>query len=323
MKKFFVFKFGIIVVITIVSAISFSNCNRRSQETIRIGYLPIAAELPLFVAVEKEYFREEGLDIKLFRFTSSNDLGNAATADNVDIMAGTASNVIFDIGYVSGKKHLAIAVNPYSNTKNHITDYLLVNKNSNINSIKDLKGKKIASFPGSVNKIFTFLIFEKYGISRDSIDYFELLPKDWEIALKTNRVDAISALEPVATQIMKDEVGRSIFPGFYADLMPDVPLSAHWISYDYYNRTKRDKIEKILRVYNKAIDFCRDSTNIARTYLSKYANVRKDIINDVNLNPWQKRDEINADQFQKYINLLYDNKALQNNENINDYLIPY
>lgn len=115
----------------------------------------------------------------------------------------------------------------------------------------------MASFPGSVNRIFCYLILEKHGVPRDSYEYIELLPKDWQTALQTGQIDAVSALEPSASQIMKDGVGVSIFPGFYADLMPDVPLSAHWIAADFYSRANKKQIAAILEVYDRAIDFCR------------------------------------------------------------------
>lgn len=289
---------------------------------IRIGYLPVAAELPLFVAIEEGYFKEAGIEFELERFASSNELGNAATADRIDVLAGSASNVIFDIGHVSGKKHLVFAVNPYSNTSGHVTDHLLVRKDAGITKLDQLKGKKIASFPGSVNRIFTNLILEKYGVPRTSYEYIELLPKDWQPALQTGQVDAVSALEPSATQIIHDGVGVSIFLGFYADLMPDVPLSAHWIAADFYARADKKQIAAFLNAYEKAIDFTRRDITTAKKYLVKYANVREDILAEVNLNPWKKLHEIDMEQFQRYIDLLASNNALQSKVSIKDYVLP-
>lgn len=305
------------------------GCNNRPGDTsqntwpkLRIGYLPVAAELPLFVAVEQGYFQKAGIQVELIRLASSNDMGNAATADKIDILAGAASNVIFDIGTVSGKRHLIFTVNPYSNTPGHVTDYLIVRKNSGITNLTDLKGKKIASFPGSVNRIFTYLILEKHGVPRDSYSYSELLPKDWEPALQTGSVGAVSALEPNATQIIKDGVGVSIFPGFYADLMPNVPLSGHWVAADFYARADKKQLAAFIDAYEKAVMFCREHEKEAKTYLVKYAEVRQDILDDVNLNPWENLSEIDTKQFQSYIDLLADNKALQAKVNISDYLLP-
>lgn len=212
--------------------------------------------------------------------------------------------------------------NPYSNTPGHVTDDLIVGKNSGIKSLTDLKGKKIASFPGSVNRIFTYLILEKHGVPRNSYTYSELPPKDWEPSLASGAIDAVSALEPTATQIIKDGVGVSIFSGFYADLMPDVPLSGHWVSADFYGRADKAQLAAFLTAYDQAIQFCREHEKEAKSYLVKYASVREDTLADVNLNPWKRLSEIDSKQFQAYIDLLAANQALQSQVNISDYLLP-
>lgn len=299
-----------------------TETSRGKWPTLRIGYLPLAAELPLFVAVEQGYFKRAGIEVELIKFASSNAIGEAATHDQIDVLAGCASNVIFDIGYVSGKKHLLFAVNPYSNAPNHVTDHIIVRTNSGITTLSDLKGKKIASFPGSVNRIFTSLILEKHGVPRDSYSYIGLQPQDWQPSLASGAIDAVSAVEPYATQIIKDGTGVSIFPGFYADLMPDVPLAGHWIAADFYSRVDKAQLTAFINAYDQAIQFCREHEREAKAYLVKYANVRPDIVADVNLNPWKRLTEVDSLQFQAFINILVENSSLQSRVTFSEYLLP-
>ena len=300
-----------------------ASCNSRVEHNkIRIGYLPLAAELPLFVALEKGYFDEEGLKVEISRFASSNDLVNAATSGQIDLIAGAATNVILDVGHVSGKKHLLFCVNPYSDKPGYVTDHFLVQYQSTITGFSQLKSKRIAGFPGSVTKIFINLILEKYGVPRGSYEYIELLPKDWESALQTDQIDALLATEPVATQIILDKAGKSIYPGFVAALMPNVPLSGHWISAEFYKKENIDLIKKIIKIYDKSIDYCRSNAELAKLYLAKYANVREDILNSVNLNPWQKQSEISYETIQNLIDLLYSNQCILSKESISNYKLP-
>lgn len=317
------FWFGALVVLVILGGVFFAADQKPQTSvwpTVRVGYLAVAAELPLFVAVEQKYFSAEGLTVELQQFTSSNELGNAATADRVDIMAGTASNVVFDIATSSGKQHRAFAFNIYSNRPNHVTDHLLVKSGSEIKALTQLRGKRVASFPGSVNKIFVQLILEKHGVPRDTYEYTELPPPNWGPALQSGAIDAVSALEPTATQIVKDGIAVSIFPGFYADLMADVPLSGHWLAADYLQRADPKQIAAFLRAYDKAIQFCREHESEARQYLAKYANVREDIVGDVDLNLWLRRAEIDVAALQGYVDLLADNGALLKKVNANEFL---
>jgi NitT/TauT family transport system substrate-binding protein len=301
--------------VTVLLLLALNQSNRRPMTAeewpvVRIGYLPIAAELPLFVAIEEGFFTDEGLEFELARFTSSNELGNAATADQVDVMAGTASNVVFDLFNVSQKRHHLLAINPYSDRPGHVTDHLIVRRDSGITELSQLRGKRIASFPGSVNRIFVNLILEKYGVPRQSYEYLEMAPPNWQPALQAGSIDAVSALEPNATQILEDKIGVSIFPGFYADLMEEVPLSGHWIASGFYDRSDPIQLDALVRVYARAIEFCRESPSQARAYLTKYANVRADIVDDVGLNPWRMVHDVSPQRFQEYIDLLAENEAV-------------
>ena len=292
-----------------------------ARPKLRIGYLPIAAELPLFVAVERGYLREAGLDYVLTQFASSNELVNAATADRIDVLAGAATNVVWDAGSVSNKKHLLFVLNPYSNNPGSVTDYLLVRAGSTINSVSQLRGKKVASFPGSV-KVLVHLGLEKMNLPRSAYDTIEMLPSDWQPSLQAGAIDAVVALEPNATQIMKDRAGRPLVSGFYATIMKDLPLSGHWIAADYYNRTDKRQINALLAAYTRAIHFCRDNEREAKEYLKKYANVREDILDKVGLNPWRTRKELNGRSIQSYADLLKANNALAETTETSRYLLP-
>jgi NitT/TauT family transport system substrate-binding protein len=316
---------GTVVIVLIAIALFTTryvkNGSTVTQKKIRVGYLPIAAELPLFVAVEKGYFEQAGIQVELTRLASSNDLGNAATSDQIDILAGAASNVIFDIDRTAGKRHLLFAVNPYSNAPGHVTDHLIVRKDSGINAVANLKGKKLAGFPGSV-RVLIFLILEKQGLPRNSYEYIELPPANWEPSLQSGAIDAGVALEPSATQILKDGAGTSIVKGFYAELMPEMPLSGHWVAADFYSRADKDQLAAFVDAYTKAITFCREHEREAKAYLPKYANVREDILEGVNLNPWKTYSEIDLQKLQSYADLLANNQAIQGQVKASDFVLP-
>lgn len=296
-----------------------NSCNPKTEK-LRVGYVPIAVALPLFVANDEGYFKEQGFDVEMIRLNSSNELANATTSGQIDV-SPVATNVMLDIGFVSKKKHTLIITNPYTDKPGYITDYILVRDSNSIKKLEDLKGKKIGVFPGSVIKIFCTLNLQKYGLSKDDYQLIELSPQDWAAALQSGQIDALSALEPQASQIMQDKIGSPIVGGFYAQLMPNVPLSAEWISEDYVKKYGKDQANKIIAAVDKAVDFINNNPDKAKTYLVKYANVREDIVGRVELNPWKKHSELNPVEIQSFIDLLYQNGAIQNKENINDYLL--
>lgn len=316
--------FGIVALV-LIGAIAFYLFNNQykpdSELTeLRVGYLPIASGLPLFVAQEEGYFKENGFDVKMERFASSNAVTNAATTNQIDVFIA-ASNVVFDVGFVSKKKHKLIYTNPYSKDKGHIADYLLVRDITQISKLADLKGKKIGIFPGSVVKVFAKQILAKYGLNETDYTLIELEPKDWIPALETDQIQALSAVEPLASQIMKDNIGYNIMSGFFAELTPNVPLSSQWISEDYILKHDKESVDKIISAMDKAVQFITDNPTEAKKYLMQYANLREDITDDVQLNPWTKHSEINETEIQNFINILFDDGGIQSKENIKDYLL--
>jgi NitT/TauT family transport system substrate-binding protein len=311
----------LLAIVAAIGAFFITNGQNPQVRSIRVGYLPIAAELPLFVAEERGFLTAEGLNVELIRFGSSNELANAATADRVDILAGSATNVVFDVGTVSGKRHQLFLLNPYSNRPGHVTDHLIVRDARATPDIPSLKGRRVASFPGSVNRTFVKLVFEKHGLKWGAYEYIELPPPNWQPALASGAIDAVSALEPTAAQIIADGAGQSIFPGLYADLMPNVPLSGHWVAADFLTRSDPETVRKFVRAYERAVEYIRSNPAAAKQYLVEYANVRPDTLSRVNLNPWQTRAEMDVRQLQFFADLLSREGALRSPVRVTDYVL--
>ena len=52
----------------------------RAAEKILIGYWPIASGLPLYVGLERDIFKEAGLDVEGARFASAQQVADAMVA---------------------------------------------------------------------------------------------------------------------------------------------------------------------------------------------------------------------------------------------------
>ena len=60
-------------VVLILAALTFSDCNKSStsrpaaSNKVRVGYIGLTCEAPIFAAVEKGFFKEEGLEPELVK----------------------------------------------------------------------------------------------------------------------------------------------------------------------------------------------------------------------------------------------------------------
>jgi len=89
---------------------------------------------------------------------------------------------------------------------------LMVHKESNIYSIKDLKGKKIA-IPNrySNQHLIVFKGLKDNGMTTKDVTLLEMPPPDMPAALSTKAVDAIIAGEPLMAKTELDGYGRVLF----------------------------------------------------------------------------------------------------------------
>ncbi|MBB3102194.1 ABC transporter substrate-binding protein [Azomonas macrocytogenes] len=84
--------------------------------------------------------------------------------------------------------------------QNPDTIALLVPKDSPAQSITDLKGKKVAYWPGAWSQQLTLRALDKAGLPHDYVDFVKLMPIDAAAALPRGSIDAFPVWEPYISQ---------------------------------------------------------------------------------------------------------------------------
>ncbi|MGZ3592059.1 MAG: ABC transporter substrate-binding protein, partial [Thermodesulfobacteriota bacterium] len=139
MKKFWVL-LTILLLMTTESAIS--------AEKIKIGYLRIANSLPTFVAVEKSLFQQEGLKAELIPFESGTLVIDALMTGRIDANCCSAITGFWfaEQGAPDGFKIFLAYGTP---SRKNPAFVAIVKKESPLKGIKDLKGKRVGTYPGA------------------------------------------------------------------------------------------------------------------------------------------------------------------------------
>lgn len=124
----------ILSIILTIALLAFGAAGSQAAELkkLKVGYLPTSGHLLYFVAKEKGFFRQEGLDVQLFRFTNSGegltsirsgklDAGSFGTSAPLAFIAKGADFTIF--GGQMGEGHALIAkpekAERFKNLKNY------------------------------------------------------------------------------------------------------------------------------------------------------------------------------------------------------------
>src|SRR5260221_8633927 len=124
--------FGLAIVITVIS---FSH-RTTSPVKVRIGYLNITASLPLFVAEEKGFFAEEGIQYDASPLATSNQLVDAVVAGNVEMFPESSAAPVLAVQLQSPGRLKIFSASAI--TKSAPFDAILVKDSSPITKLSDL-----------------------------------------------------------------------------------------------------------------------------------------------------------------------------------------
>lgn len=177
------------------------------KSTINVGLLPVADAAQLKLAIDRGFFRAEGLTVKTQMLQGGAEAPPKLQSGNLDLAIG--AYVPFFMAKAGGFP-LHIVADAFETAPG--THTIMVAKDSPIHSVKDLAGKKIAV--NVKHNLATLLIqatLQPQGIKLDENKNFVAVPfPNMEAALKNHSVDAAQLVEPFGTQAQKSIGARLI-----------------------------------------------------------------------------------------------------------------
>lgn len=285
----------------------------KNPGTIKIGYWPVAAGLPLFVAVEKGYFKAEGLDVEAVRFSSAQQVVEGIVAGRLNGSAnGTASGALAIAEIAQPGLFRIIASNP-SNEKYKFEQFIVA-KDSPIKSLRDLQGKTVASGPGLQNRALAEGILEANGIRGTRVQELEI--RQHAAAIASGQIDAAYTFEPTGTIGTDLGLTRVLENGVVAKYIlgkADAPwfggsatLTNAFIA-EYPEATK-----KYIAAYRRAVEEIRSKPDSVRQYLDGYTAIKGKIAQKVPIVGYKMYDEMTASDlayFQKFFDFMQKKKV--------------
>ena len=205
-----------------IAASLLGGCGKKSETTqatldkVRVGYVGITCEAPIFAAVEKGFFKEEGLDVELVKCDWKNykdvlALGGYDITHHLVMYFLKPIEQGLDVKFTGGIHRGCLR--------------LQVPVNSPIKSIADLKGKKIG-VPGMGTPpfIFSYRVLGTKGLdaSRD-VTWLVYPAGELGLALEKGEVDAVADSEPIGSMLVSQGKVRNI-----ADQATDLPYSEEY-----------------------------------------------------------------------------------------------
>jgi NitT/TauT family transport system substrate-binding protein len=186
----------------------------------RIGVLRLSSSAPVFIAQDKGYFREAGLDVELKFFDAAQPIAVATTSGDIDFGVTAFTAGLYNL---AGKGVLKV-IGGMSREK---AGYPLIGYFASNNAYaaglkmpKDLAGKRVAvTQVGSSFHYSLGLLADKYGFKLADVKIIPLQSlSNAAAALKGETVDA--ALLPISTARKLVDEGGAKFLGWVGDETP-------------------------------------------------------------------------------------------------------
>ena len=201
-----------------IGSLLLAGCSRKNagsstaeSNKIRVGYIGLTCEAPIFSAVEKGFFKEEGLDVSLVKCEWANykdvlALGGFDITHHLVMYFLKPIEQGLDVKFTAGIHRGCLRVQ--AGTK------------SDVHSIKDLRGKRIG-VPGMGTPPFIFAnrVLGANGIDPGKEITWRVFPAgELGLALDKGEVDAVADSEPIGSLLLADGKVRNV-----ADQAKDAP----------------------------------------------------------------------------------------------------
>jgi NitT/TauT family transport system substrate-binding protein len=215
----------------------------------RIGVLRLSSSAPVFIAQDKGYFREAGLDVELKFFDAAQPIAVATTSGDIDfgVTAFTAGlynlagkGVVKVIGGMSREKAGYPLIGYFASNNAYA---------AGLKTPKDLAGKRVAMTQvGSSFHYSLGLLADKYGFKLADVKIVPLQSlSNAAAALKGETVDA--ALLPISTARKLMDEGGAKFLGWVGD---ETPWQLGAVFASPKTLTNKALVTKLLRALAKA-----------------------------------------------------------------------
>ena len=191
--------------------------NTAKDQAIVIGYSNWAGWWPWAIAEKEDMFAKNNVNVEMKWFDGYLESMEALAAGQLDGNCQTLNDTIsFAADAVNGEVAILVNDNSAGNDKIIVTE--------NINTIEDLRGKKVAVEEGVVDDFLLTLALESKGMERDDVKIVPLETGAAAAAFASGQVDAVGAFPPFWLTALKREGSKELisskeFPGAIPDLL--------------------------------------------------------------------------------------------------------
>jgi NitT/TauT family transport system substrate-binding protein len=288
-----------LTVLVAALAIAFATQAQAQDKVLRVGTLKLIHGISAYFY---EKFVPPGYTVEVIPFESPTDGKNAVLTGTVDTcIHGIAA---FILGAAAGEPVVIVT------NANNRGMAIMAGVGTDIKTVKDLKGKKVAIWPGSTQEAVILERLRMEGMTIKDIQPIRLQFSDMAGALARGDVDAYVGAEPAAGISLANGTGRLVE---YPYSTPIGPLNMILSASQKAVKENPDRIRLIVDMHRKAVDYAMaNQPLIVEMAIQKLGQQKKSVelaVPNVEL-AW-KIDDAFMTRATAYTKLMFENKQIR------------
>ena len=210
---------------------------------LQLNWFHLADHSPIYLAMKKGYYKEEGIDLTVLRGSGSADSAKKIDLGQADVGISDAPTVLTAISKGANLKMVAVVYDKAGNN-------LFFRKSANIKTPKDLVGKKIAVPPADSHRVLWPAFAAINGIDPASVTLVNIKPEGKQAIVAAGEVDGSFDLYTsyaIWEKVLgKGEVGHLLWADF------GLPIYGHtyFVNNDLLQKNPK-LVERFLRATHK------------------------------------------------------------------------
>lgn len=295
------------------------GCNRAEPSCFRVGYLDFTGSAPYFVAQGLGLFERFSTCVEATAFATSNQLVDAVAAGRIDYVAAASAAPALAL-------HARAPDRLYMTSASEVSDALpfdaiLVRDASSLQTLDDLRGKRIAVFPGTTNTALLRHFLDHRGIEVASIEFVQTPPASQLASLRSGVVDAAHVSEPTWTIGLQDPTLRQLFGTVYGAQLAPNPQGVSLLSREALERAPQ-RARNLVAAFDSAIAFMRGDPDSTRAMLRRHFALPGDAVGRMHLSHMRPHDAIDWDAVEAYVELLLEVGELTGRPDVESLRLP-
>ncbi len=229
------------------------------SQPIKAGNVSLTSDAGLFIGVEKGYFKEEGIDLKLERFRTAGDMMAPLSTGELPVATGGIGAAVFNA--IGRGMPVIVVADKGSTPSGRGFMRLMVRKDlwdkGEVRLVKDLKGRAVGTTGAAM--VSTYLwgkALEKESLRLSEVEIKNLAFPMMITALQNKAIDAAIIGEPFASHADEKEVAVSLFT--VDKIVPDTQVAAIFYNKEFAGK-EQEVARKFMVAYIKSLRYYNDA----------------------------------------------------------------